>query len=280
MKSRTFAFALVTLAGPALADDKQQCAAAYTDAQSLRDAHKLVEEREKLRVCSQSTCAAFMQKDCTAWLAQVESTLPSIVILAHTATGDSVVDASVTMDGTPLTSRLDGRAIDVNPGVHTFVLTTPQNEQTSVTSVVSEGQRAQQIVVTFGHAPARQQPTPPPPPEKEAPTAPASSPLRPIGFVTLGVGVASVVTGSILGLVASATKSSSCDQNNVCTPGSISTLYAEANTSTATLIAGGVLAAVGITFVIVGHPRAHASTALHVAPFVGAATGLSLTGAF
>jgi hypothetical protein len=268
--------------GSAFADDKQQCAAAYTDAQSLRDAHKLVEEREKLRVCSQSTCAAFMQKDCTAWLAQVESTLPSIVILAHTATGDAVVDASVMMDGMLLTSRLDGRAIDVNPGVHTFILTTAHNEQTSVTAVVSEGQRAQQIVATFGHAPSssQQQPTTPPPPPKETPTASGSSPLRPIGYVTLGVGVASVVTGSILGLVASATKGSSCDQANVCTPGSISTLYAEANTSTATLIAGGVLVAAGITFIILGHPRASASTALRVVPFVGTSSGLAVGGVF
>jgi hypothetical protein len=265
LKPHLVASALLLLA-PALAhaDDKQQCAAAYTDAQSLRDAHKLIEERAKLRVCAQPTCAAFIQKDCTEWLAQADAAVPSVVVLAHTATGESLVNISVTMDGAPFTQRLDGRAIDVDPGVHTFVLTTPQNEQTTVRTVVPEGVHAQKVEATIGHASSASNTT-----------STSSSPLRPIGFVVLGVGVASIVTGTILGVVASATKSSSCDAMNVCNPGSLSPLYAEANASTATLIAGGILAAAGITFVIVGRPRSNASTAFRVSP-----TGLSLSGAF
>jgi hypothetical protein len=48
--------------------DKAACLDASSQAQSLRDAHKLVEARQKLRVCAQAACPGVVQRDCLSWL--------------------------------------------------------------------------------------------------------------------------------------------------------------------------------------------------------------------
>jgi hypothetical protein len=268
--------ALVAMSSGALADEKENCAAAYTDGQSLRDAHKLVEARAKLRACSQPACASFMQRDCAQWLEQVEQGLPSVVLIAHTASGAAVVDATVVIDDapTPVATRLDGRAIDVDPGEHRFTFTTPGGDRVVVTSVVVEAEHAQKVVGTIGAMPGVTGGAG----GDEAHAAATSSPLRTFGFVVGGLGVASLVTGAVFGIVAMASKGSSCDATGQCSPaGTVSKLTTEANVSTATLVAGGVLAAAGLTMVILGSPQRSKSASAWIVPSPG---GVTLQGAF
>jgi hypothetical protein len=265
--------ALVTISSGAFADGKADCAAAYTDSQSLRDAHKLVETRARLRVCSQPMCASFMQKDCAQWLEQIEQRLPSIVLIAHTGGGAPLIDTTVVIDDapTPVATKLDGRAIDVDPGEHKFTFTTPSGDRVVVTSVILEGERAQKVVATIGAVTGGAG-------ADEAPAATRPNPLRLFGFVIGGLGVASLATGAVLGGVATATKGSSCNAAGQCSPpGTVSTLTTEANVSTATLIAGGVLAAAGLTMVIVGSPQRAKGASAWIAPSPG---GVTLQGAF
>ncbi len=71
-------FAVLVFSPPAHADGNA-CADAYSRAQELRTKRKLIGAREALRICSQTTCPAFIVKDCTTWLDEVQSSLPSVV---------------------------------------------------------------------------------------------------------------------------------------------------------------------------------------------------------
>jgi hypothetical protein len=268
MRARSVAVMAAVLLGaaPAIADDKEECAKAYTEGQSLRDEHKLIEARTRLRVCAQQTCASFMQNDCATWLAQVESRLPAIVLSAHTPAGDAITSATVTMDGAtqPLASKLDGRAIDVNPGEHEFVFVGADGERAVVKVIVPEGEHAQKVAATLGSAAVIVAPRETETRVSTTPTTTAN-PVRTVGFVVGAFGLASLAAGGVLGLVAATTKSSKCQPDNTCVPGTVSTLYTEATASTATVIAGVALVATGIVLVLVGHPR-RVTTGFRVEP--------------
>jgi hypothetical protein len=148
--STSFA-SVVVAAGVARADDKQACNDAYRQAQVLRNDHKLVEAREQLRICAGGACPGFIAKDCSDWLKADESRTPSVVLAAKNAGGADVTDAKVTMDGAVLATKLDGLAIDVDPGAHTFVFESPEGRAEQKV-VVTEGGKAQRIAVSLGNA--------------------------------------------------------------------------------------------------------------------------------
>jgi hypothetical protein len=137
------------LASGALADEKQVCSDAYSKAQTFRDAHKLTAAREQLRVCARSECPGFIAKDCAGWLKEVEPRIPSVVFIAKGAGGADLIDVKVSMDGTPLVTKLDGLAIDVDPGAHDFVFEAADGKAEQKV-VVTEGAKAQRVSVTFG----------------------------------------------------------------------------------------------------------------------------------
>jgi hypothetical protein len=147
----TAAFATCLFAPRAFADDKQVCTDAYGQAQTLRDAHKLTEAREQLRVCARAECPGFIAKDCAAWLKDVEPRIPSVVLIAKNAAGSDLVDVKVTVDGAPLATKLDGLAVDVDPGAHTFAFEAPDGKVEQKV-VIAEGGKAQRVSVAFGAA--------------------------------------------------------------------------------------------------------------------------------
>jgi hypothetical protein len=148
----TFACTLVTLcllASVARAQDKQTCNAAYQDGQVARDAHKLLKAREQLRVCASATCPGFITKDCSDWLKDLEPRVPSVVFTAKNAAGADVTDVKVTMDGAPLADKLDGIAVEVDPGPHTFGFEGGDG-RVEQKVLVAEGTKAQHVAITFG----------------------------------------------------------------------------------------------------------------------------------
>src|SRR5262245_7790898 len=89
-----------TVACPrAFGDDKKVCLAAAAQGQTLRDAHKLVEAREQFRTCAREQCPRVVQKDCVAWLSDVEKNLPSVVLTAKDEAGADIVEGKVSVDG-------------------------------------------------------------------------------------------------------------------------------------------------------------------------------------
>jgi hypothetical protein len=292
---------LTALSAPAWADgpDASSCVDAYSKAQTLRNERKLVEARQSLLVCAQPTCKDFIVKDCTDWLDQVKAALPSIVPVALDAGGNAVFNVKVTMDGTQLVAKIDGRSVEVNPGPHTFVFENADGTKAQKDVLVSEGEHEKRISVTLGGGGGAAPAGGAAPPAGGTPAAagaaasgtPAgtppegpphkSSPLKLAGLVTAGLGVVGLGVGGVFGLSAMGDKNDShCTSSNVCSSSADAQKLKDAGSaatmSTIFFIAGGVLAAGGITLFAVAP-----SSSVQVAPTVGlGSAGLTVQGGF
>ncbi len=119
--SAALLLAAVGLAGPARADDKPACAAAYQKAQESIHASHLREARDLMSSCAKASCGPFVQQECVAAYTRLDTyDIPSIVPRATDESGAPRTDVQVTMDGEVITSSLDGRAVSVDPGLHEF----------------------------------------------------------------------------------------------------------------------------------------------------------------
>jgi hypothetical protein len=114
----------LSLSFHAAADDKQACVAASEKAQQLRSAGKLGEARDQLNICGRSECPKLIQQDCTQWMSEVLANMPSVVPGAKDRKGRDLVDVRLSVDGKVATEMLDGKALVLDPGVHTFLFET------------------------------------------------------------------------------------------------------------------------------------------------------------
>jgi hypothetical protein len=278
----SFAAAATLVASSVRADDKAVCLDASSQGQTLRDAHRLVEARDKFRACAQQGCPAIIQADCSTWLEQVQASLPTVVPFATDAAGNGVPGVKVAMDGKLLLEKIEGRSLEVNPGTHTFTFESPDGTNVDKTVVIGEGQketRVAAVVVKPSDTPA---PTLTPalsPSPAPAPTPDSGPPWKTIGLVTGGVGVVGLGIGAVFGLMASSKKSDAgCASNGACPSqdgvNKLNDSLSAGNLSTVFFIAGGVLAAAGVTIFVLA-PGAP----MQVAPSVGAnEAGLALRG--
>jgi hypothetical protein len=269
-----FGAALVALgaSSTAHADTGESCDEAFERSQEKRDDGKLLEARRLLRVCSAPTCSPTEQKLCSQWSSDVDARMPSFVLSATDGAGAELVDVKVRMDGSQIATRLDGRAIDVDPGPHSFVFELPDGAKAETTVVAEEHGKGKVVSVRLGAAAAT--------PSASSAEASSGSTLKTAGMVLGAVGVAGLALGTVFGVVALATKGSDCS-NGFCNPGSASTAYHQADVSTAGLVAGGVLLAGGVTLFLVApkHDKAPSAAFLTIRPLVGpSARGVELLG--
>jgi hypothetical protein len=143
---------LLALTGQARAGP-QACARAYESAQERRVEGRLRAAHEQLLACAQASCPAFIRSDCAQWLAEVETAQPSVVFTAPQAVRDLEL-VTVTCDGERLASGLDGRAIAMDPGKHTCRFDSPGVRPTSVSLLVSEGQKSRVVEIALDGAAA------------------------------------------------------------------------------------------------------------------------------
>ena len=198
------------LPGPSRAWAQDVCTASYERAQELRLDGDLVGARQQLQGCSQASCAVFMQQDCARWLSEVETALPTVVLTAKDDSGRHLTAVRVTMDGTILATRLDGRSLSVNPGSHKLSFETDGMPAVPVDLFVSEGQKNQLVEVTF-HAPVRD--SEPPQPQEKTSRVPAYV-LGSLGLV----GLAGFGIFALSGTNAEADlRDSACAQTKTCT---------------------------------------------------------------
>jgi hypothetical protein len=197
------ALSALTFAPAALADDKAQCASAYEAAQELRTQSKLREARNNLLVCAQAVCPAFIKKDCSKWLSEVEAALPTVVLSAR-AKGQDVTDVVVKIDGDEFTDTLDGKALPVDPGPHTFTFESDEFGTKELRYVVKEGQKSQSIEIEFTGADNRAD-DPGGDGGAAISTADAAE-SKTLAYVLLGVGVVGVGGFAYFGLTANSEK--------------------------------------------------------------------------
>jgi hypothetical protein len=207
--------ALTTAAPSAWAVDKAQCASAYEAAQERRSQTKLREARDNLLVCVQAACPAFIKKDCSKWLSEVEAALPTVVLSAR-AKGKDLTDVTVKVDGDDFAGTLDGKALPVDPGPHTFTFESEEFGSQELRYVVKEGQKSQAIEVDF--APAKQ----PSAGEEVRDSGPSAGSQdmaddKTLAYVLLGVGVVGIGGFAYFGLTANSDKDElACADTKTC----------------------------------------------------------------
>jgi hypothetical protein len=141
--------AIVPHASRADADEKQACVTASEKAQQLRSAGKLGEARDQLNICGRPECPKLVQQDCTQWMSEVLSSLPSVVPGAKDRKGRDIVEARLTVDGKVVAEMLDGKPIVIDPGVHTFVFDSKGLPAVKEQVVVKPGEKNRIVSVTF-----------------------------------------------------------------------------------------------------------------------------------
>ncbi|MGZ3419218.1 MAG: hypothetical protein ACXVEE_15200 [Polyangiales bacterium] len=182
---------------PARAIEKEACVQASDSAQKNKNAKKLRAAKKDLLVCVQDGCPAVVKKDCDGWLSEVEASLPTIVLSAKDGSGNDVFDVKVTLDGEPLTEKLDGSAIAIDPGPHTIHWEAPGVPPQDSKILVKEAEKNRTVSVTLGATPP---PPPAPAPVLPPPPAPAKAGPPAAAWILGGIGIAGVAGFAYFGL--------------------------------------------------------------------------------
>ena len=264
------AFGLLCAAFPARAAEvtREQCLASSEQWIHLRTEGKLRAAREQLVMCSSGTCSEAIQTECQARLDEVNAAIPSVVPEALDEKGGVLLDVRVWMDGAPLVERIDGRAISVDPGLHSFTFFKSDSSNVERKLLVPEGARGVPVAVRFEAAPpaattasaVEPQVARPAPPTDASNTEPSRrSPWQTVGYVAGGVGLVGIGVGAVFGGMAiSQDDGAHCTKSTrVCeNPQSERNAAGSATVSTIGFVAGGVLAAGGLTVILVTPSRA------------------------
>ena len=212
------ATALGALAWPAsarAADEVAACVKASEQAQSLKDEGKLKRARDQLLICARDVCPSVVKKDCVQGLAEVDGSMPSVVMSAKDARGRDLSAVKVSIDGVPLTDRLDGKPQPIDPGEHLFRFELAGSAPTEEKVVIRTGEKNRAVSIQFplaeGAPPAAETPAP-------APTErPAAKP--PIaGYVIGGIGVVALGGFAIFGISGKNAVSDMRDGPTKCAP--------------------------------------------------------------
>jgi len=181
-----------------------ECITTYEESVPLRKNHQLKTARAKLVTCSSESCPADIRAECLNRLAEVDASMPTVVFEAKDAAGAMVFAVKVKMDGEVLAERLQGSALPIDPGEHTFTFEVAGRPSVEKHLMIFEGEKLRRERVEF-EALAAATPTPTPSvtlkSENAEPPHPATKEplgkgrisalaLGGVGVVATGVGVA------------------------------------------------------------------------------------------
>jgi hypothetical protein len=204
-----------------------------------------------------------VQSDCVKWLADLAAATPSVVIIAKDASGNDLNAVKVTVDGKPLTDTLDGRPIFVDPGEHQFHYEAQGFPAVDEHVVIHVGEKNRTLKVQLA-APAAPAPGPAPAagpaPQPPAPSGGGEVEVKPhegtpwptIGWITIGVGAASLVGAGVSLAVRQSALSdaqSRCGANyDNCTPGdpAVASDQSRGQTASTLVTVFGILGVVGV----------------------------------
>jgi hypothetical protein len=145
----TFVLAAAVTSSASGSDEKQACVRAVERAQVERLDGKLRAAREGFMICARAVCPDAIRVDCTRWVAEVDASLPTVVVDAVWADARDVAGLTVTLDGQPLPDAAAGRAVGLDPGPHTFRFEAPGAAPVEVRSVIHEGEKNRILHVKF-----------------------------------------------------------------------------------------------------------------------------------
>jgi hypothetical protein len=257
------------------------CIAPYENAQELRQAQHLLRARQQLLVCTAPACPEIVHADCTKWLGEVIDAIPTVVFAASVGS-ENTFDVSVAMDGAPLVTRLDGKPIEVDPGLHEFVFQHEGSPSLSRKIIVPARDKDQVISVAWPSPASAKRGLDSPPSSPETPST--TRPIPPLLFALGGVSLVGFGAFAGVGLWAESTKSdlqSSCSPK--CSQSAVNDLQMRLLTADISLGVGAAAAA-GALVVFLTRPehstaRRVGSASIAVLPAPQGA-GLQLSGAF
>jgi hypothetical protein len=199
---------------------KQQCAAAYVEAQTLRKQGSLLSARDQLITCGRDECAAAIKNECAQWLSEVNAGIPSIVVAAKDRNGKETLAIKVHVGGSLIKDGLDAKAIELDPGSHVLRLELEGEPPIEQEIVLQEGRKHRLVEVSW-----QQDSSPVAAPEPEpdlAPDPPVAAAGPPVlAYVLVGVGAVALVGTGYFWLTAASEKSDldgckpACDQADV-----------------------------------------------------------------
>ncbi len=269
MRSLALLFLVTTVSVSALADpSKGECVEADTRAQTFRSAGKLRDARAQLEICMSQACPAPVRQDCTERLDEVMRVSPNVILDVKDRAGSDLAQATVAMDGLPFLDHLDGKAVDVDPGPHTFVVVVSGHAPVTTSVLVHEGDKARRVAVVIEtephtvtsvtetrHDAMGSQRTEP---------VTTSSPLGPAkiaGLTMISLGVVGLGIGAAFGFVAMSKQSDAKCPSNVCQDETgLQALHSAGqagDVSTALFVAGAVLGVAGLVVFIVAPKPTH-----------------------
>jgi hypothetical protein len=298
MKAAPLVAALVTLAALATfshevkADENvRACIAASTEGQTLRRQGKLLAAREQMIACARDACPGIVRSSCARWLAEVDATVPSVVVRAENAAGEDVIGATFTIDGRA--KRLDGQPVRLDPGEHVVVVVDSAGTgvRKEMRVLLAEGEKTRLVTLRFA-SPVRVDASTTTPTATTTSPAPSHARAVPAGaWVLGGAGIVALGAATYFGVTASHDLS---DLQSTCSPHCTDAQAQPGRTNAALfdvfLAAGGAAVAGAIVWGLAFPSHASASTSasastystararLEVRPLLGIAmTGLSVS---
>jgi hypothetical protein len=272
------------------------CFAANESSIALRQAGKLREARAQLALCQTPSCPADVRAVCERRLDAVNAAIPTLIFDVKDDAGNDVADVQATMDGLPLSDRLDGTPISFDPGEHHFVFVAPGRPRVEKTFVLKQAEKNRRERIVLGSGPLPQAVASPSTGPGAAPATTARQPDSSLSsqktwaIVTGAVGLAGLGVGTAFGLSArSQWQQAQSDCHGGCSPTSPaqSEKIDADNAATLSTIAFGIGAAafVGATVLWLSAPQGPAarpgSGRLDLVPWIGPAVGgCILKGAF
>ncbi len=268
-------FGEVSLAAP---PTKQDCISANEDGQDLRRSGRIRSAIERFDVCSASACPGPLRDDCRRRLAEARRALPTVVFTAKDAAGNPLTDVKVAMDGAPIAETLDGSALAVEPGEHTFDFTASGFSAASKKLVLNEAAKGRAEVVVLEAVKRPDASMAVSVVDAKAAGADGST-QRTVAYVLGAVGLAAVVSGGAVLLKASDDYSAAARQ---CTDGACAKAGDVTNGNSAAsmghvaqaiMIGGGVVLAGGVVLLLTTPSRGNVAISL-------TGTGLRLGGSW
>jgi hypothetical protein len=170
---------------------------------------KLRAERAQLLVCAAASCPADIRKECDNRIEEVNTQIPTIIFQAKDGAGKDLSAVKVTMDGEVLAERLQGAALSIDPGSHTFTFEMAGQPVVNEQLLIQEGDkdRREHIVLgasgtTVGTPAGAPVPASIPPVPAQSAAGSGLGAQKTLGLVAAGVGVVGVGLGSAFGLIA------------------------------------------------------------------------------
>lgn len=233
---------------PASAADDTACIQSYEQTQTLRKQSRFREAHDEATKCARDTCPVVLAKDCTKWLGELEQSIPTIVFDVKSTSGEELTLVKVMMDGKPLVDKLDGKALAMDVGPHTFHFESTDSkvggQPVEQKIVIHEGDKNRKVSVTLGAAKAN---------NANVQVGPADRPIPISAYVFGGAAVLGLGIGTVFAISGSSKESDldacrpSCPANDV---NSVSTSYAIADI----LLTAGFVSAIAAAYIFLSRP--------------------------